>query len=389
MEVYVLDSLFRREHVVDKFESLIWTERMRDEGDFILSLHSTLETRSRIPVGVRLAMNESFRVMQVETAEDTTDEDGKKTITLKGRSLEAILRDRIAKANLTDLTTEPKWVITDEPAEIARKIFHDICVLGELDAGDVIPYVVEDNLLFPDDTLPEPAEIITAEIDLMSVYDAIKNLCDLYDMGFRLVRNHDLTQLCWDIYMGCDRTTQQTVLPAVIFSPDLDNLQNTTELTTNALYKNVAYVFSKEGFEVVYPLDVDPSVEGFERRAIFIKMDDIEVGDPDASDKMIQKGKEVLAQSRRFQGFDGEINQNSSWKYGTDYHLGDLVEVRNETGAANSMQVTEQIFVCDKEGERSYPTLTIRQYINPGSWASMPAEVDWDDMTTEEWDDMP
>lgn len=388
MEVYVLDALFRRALVIDKFESLIWAERMRAEGDFELILHSTHENRTRLPVGVRLAMNESKRVMTVETVEDTTDAEGKALLKIKGRSLEAILRDRIAKANLTDLITEPKWIITDEPAEIARKIFHDICVLGELDVGDIIPFILESSA-YPSDTIGEPTEIITVEIDLMTVYDAIKNIADLYDMGFRMVRIDDTSQLYWDVYMGSDRTSSQTSLPAVIFAPDLDNLQNTTELTTISLYKNVAYVFSKAGTEVVYPLDVDPSVEGFERRALFIKADDIEELDPDASDKMIQRGKEALAQSRRFQAFDGELNQNSSYKYEIDYYLGDLVELRSETGAANTMQVTEQIFVSDSEGERSYPTLSINTFITPGSWLAWDFNQEWDDLTTEEWEDLP
>lgn len=388
MEVYVLDALLRREYVIDKFESLIWSERMRAEGDFELVVHSTLTNKTRLPVGVRLAMNESKRVMIVETIEDTTDAEGKALITLTGRSIESILRDRIAKANLTDLTTEPKWVITDTPTEIARKIFHDICVLGELDVGDIIPFVVETSA-YPADTIGEPTETITVEIDLSTVYDAIKSLCDLYDMGFRMVRIDDSSQLYWDVYMGSDRTSSQSSLPAVIFAPDLDNLQNTTELTTISLYKNVAYVFSKAGYEVVYPLDVDPSIEGFERRALFIKADDIEVGDPDASDKMIQRGKEALSQSRRFQAFDGELNQNNVYKYEQDYYLGDLVERRSETGFADVMQVTEQIFVSDSEGERSYPTLSINTFITPGSWIAWDFNQVWDDLTTEEWADLP
>ena len=389
MEVYILDGLLRRETLIDKFESLIWTERMRAYGDFEMALHSTVENRTRFPVGTRLSMNESDRVMTVETIEDTTDSEGKLILKIKGRSLEAILLDRIAKSNLTDLTTEPKWVITDTPGDIARKIFHDICVLGLLDPGDVIPFIVE-GTIYPTNTIPEPTEIITAEIDLTTVYDAIKNLCDVYDMGFRFVRDLDTSQVYWDIYMGSDRTSQQITLPAVIFAPDLDNLQNTTEFTTTAFYKNVVYVFSPVGVEVVYPLDVNPLVEGFERRALFIKAEDITDTIPaDATAKMIQRGKEALAGARRFQAFDGELNRNSEYKYGIHYRLGDLIELRSETGAVTTMQVTEQIFVSDREGERSYPTLTIRSFITPGSWLIWAYQV-WEDLgVTEYWEDQP
>jgi hypothetical protein len=43
------------------------------------------------------------------------------------------------------------------------------------------------------------------------------------------------------------------------------------------------------------------------------------------------------------------------------------------------MRVTEQIFVHDKEGERAYPTLTLNQFINTGSWLSWETSKKWID----------
>ncbi len=391
MEVYILDSLFRREQVIDNFDSLIWTERLSAYGDFELIMHSTLENRTRFPAGIRLAMNESYRVMTVETVEDTTDAEGRMLLKLKGRSLEAILDDRVARAELSDLTTDPKWVITGLPKAIAEQIFHDICVTGVLDAGDIIPSVVE-GTIFPTDTIAEPSDSVTIEFDPTTVYQAIKNVCDLYDMGFRLVRDLDTSLLYFDIYTGSDRTSQQTTLPAVIFSPDLDNLQNTTELTTIAVYKNVAYVISPVGHEVVYPLDIDPTIAGLDRHVLLVKADDITDPDgPTASAKMIQKGLEELSKYRKFSAFDGEINQNSAYKYGIDYNVGDLIEMRNTDGVTNNMQVTEQIFVSDRDGERSYPTLSVNKFITPGSWSAWDYNQVWEDLdpSDETWSEQP
>lgn len=389
MEVYILDSLSRRETVVDRFESLIWTERFKRYGDFELILHSTLENRNRFPVGTRLIINESHRVMTVETVEDTTDTEGKATLTLKGRSLESILDNRLARGSMADLETEPKWVLTGVPAAVARKIFHDICVLGILDIADIIPYVVETSI-FPVDTIGEPTGSITYEVEPMTVYSALTNLCDLYDMGFRMVRNPVTLQVHFDIYMGSDRTTKQTVLPAVVFSTDLENLQNTTEFTTIAEYKNTAYVLTPVGTEIVYALDVDPSVTGFERKILIVKADDIKDEDPlIATAKMIQKGREELSKHRLYSGFDGELSSNSAYKYGVHYNLGDLVELRNNNGFATDMQVTEQIFVSDKEGDRKYPTLSINTFITPGSWLAWDFNQVWQDLLTEHWADLP
>lgn len=387
MEVYILDSLYRRIDVVDRFESLVWSERFSAYGDFELQVHSTLENRNRFSEGTRLAMNESYRVMTIETVKDYADSEGRQILEIKGRSLEAILEDRLARGSMTDLTTEPKWVLEGTPLEIATKIFHDICVTGILDPGDIIPMVVEGSI-FPDDTISPPIDEITYEIDPKSVYQAVKELCDLYLMGFRLVRNFDTSQLYFDVYTGSNRTANQSLLPAVIFSPGLDNLQNTSELTSIANYKNVAYVISPVGTEIVYAQDIDPSIEGFERRILMVKADDITDTDPlIATEKMIRRGYEELGKNRRVRAFDGEISQNSQYQYGRDYNLGDLIQLNNSSGVSNVMQVTEQIFVSDAQGDRSYPTLTINQLVTPGSWLSVPTDQVWIDLgETEYWE---
>lgn len=63
MEVYVLDSLLRRSEVIDRFESLIWTERWASWGDFELAIRSTYGSRGLLRKGTQLAMNQSDRVM--------------------------------------------------------------------------------------------------------------------------------------------------------------------------------------------------------------------------------------------------------------------------------------------------------------------------------------
>lgn len=393
MEAYILDSLFRRDQVVDRFESLIWTERFKEIGDFELKLHSTLENRSRFPAGTRLALNESHRVMTVETVEDTADSEGRRVLILKGRSLENILENRVARNSTEDLTVKPKWVLTGTPVAIAKKIFRDVCITGLCSTRDIISNVLEGPGVYSEDTIEEPSGIITAEIEPASVYSAIKQLADLYDFGFRLIRNYDTSQLYFDVYMGSDRTTAQSVLPSVVFSPNLDNLKNTTELTTMATYKNVACVLTPVGTAFVYPDDVDPElVTGFDRHVLWVKADDIIDSDPAiASAQIVQRGREELSKNRRLSAFDGEINQNNAYKYGRDYNLGDLIEWQNVDGFISQMRVTEQIFVSDKEGDRSYPTLSINKFITPGSWSAWEYLQEWEDLdpSPETWADQP
>jgi hypothetical protein len=396
MELYTLDPLLRREFVVDKFESLIWTERFQQFGDFQLDIVSSYKARSLLKTNTYLALNKSNYVMRIESVEDDVNEDGEKLLIVKGRSLEALLYDRVAylmNAATQTTTTNPgtgevttsdvKWTITGTPAAVCRKIFHDICVVGTLDLNDVIPFINEGTFM-PHDTIAEPTDSITVDISPTTVYDAIDQVAQVWDLGFRLLRQVDMSKLWFDIYVGSDRTTAQTVLPAVVFAPEMDNLQNTKELMSIESAKNVAYVYSPAGFQMVFAAGVDPDVEGFERHVLSVDASDITTDSTtDVVAALQQRGYEELAKNRAYQAFDGEISQNSQYVYGRDYNLGDMVETRNIDSVANNMRVTEQIFVEDKEGERSYPTLTLNTFINAGSWLSWTSNKTWFDFDTD------
>jgi hypothetical protein len=105
---------------------------------------------------------------------------------------------------------------------------------------------------------------------------------------------------------------------------------------------------------------------------------------------MIQRGVSELAKNRQTYGFDGQLSEISQYQYGVDYFLGDLVELRNVDGAVSNMLVTEQIFVSDKQGERSYPTLSVYQFVMPGTWFSEVPSQHWADLPdTDHWADNP
>ena len=370
MEVYILDDLLRRTAVIDQFNSMIWTERWRDKGDFELVVNSSPAMRSLLRTGQQLVITESDRVMEIEFVEDAHDDEGKKILKATGPSLERILENRVATDGMAGLGENSDWTIAGTPGDIARYIFDQICRVGILSVSDIIPFI-QPGSLYPPGSIDENATLFSADIPVSSVFSAIKELCEQYELGFRLVRNFDTSELYFDIYSGDNRTTQQSSIAPVIFSPGLENLKNTTEVNSITEYKNVAYVFGKNGSEIVYADNTTAETNGFDRRVMFVDAKDVEnVPGPTLTSILRNKGLDALAKQRPLTAFDGEITQNSQYKYGLHYRLGDLVEMRNSDGATNSMRVTEQIFVCDGEGDRSYPTLAVESYIMPGTWSS-------------------
>jgi hypothetical protein len=106
-------------------------------------------------------------------------------------------------------------------------------------------------------------------------------------------------------------------------------------------------------------------------------------------DGLTQLGKDELAKNRMFSALDGQLATMTAYRYEVDYYLGDLVELRDDDGTTSVMQVTEQIFIHDKEGERAYPTLSVNTFITPGSWSAWDFAAEWDDFDTEHWDELP
>lgn len=386
MDLYVLDSMLRRVEVFDLYKSLIWTERLSTIGDFELLIPVDDRALTWLTIGRRLAIRDSIRVMEIETVEKKNTDEGR-FLTITGRSLEKILEDRVARHAMIGTDTEPTWKISGTPGNIVREIFKKICIDGILSPMDKIPFM-QDGILFPPGTIDESKDDISVEIGPSNLYEIFKQILDPFNLGFRIIRNFDKSELYFEVYSGNNRTTNQRELPPVIFSPQLDNLSDVTELNSRALYKNVAYVFGKFGFEVVYSAEASSSTSGFDRRVVVVNASDItEPPGPNLTSLLAQKGREALSQSRPLFAFDGEVRFDSQFKYQTDYVLGDLLEVQNAEGASNWMRVTEQIFVSDKEGDRSYPTLALDLLIVPGTWDSYDRTEEWDE-SDEHWDDL-
>lgn len=387
LEFWKLDENIQKSQVIEGYKSFIWTERESGWGEFEIKTPSTQTTRSLLPPGSVIAQNNSTYMMVVETIEDATGDDGAANLDIKGRSLEAILDDRPAMSSdqVDDIVTNPKWVLTGTPGDIVRAIFQYICVDVTLDSGDEIPFYHSGTIL-PAGSIDEPSDVITVYLDPTTLYAAAKTICDTYALGFRFVRNGEQSQIYFEVYTGDDRTSSQTILPAVIFSPNLDNLTDVRRLTSNALHKNVAYVVGKDQVKIVFGVGEDTTAAGFDRRVLVVSASSIDassVSDVDAA--LSQAGLDALSQHQKIYQFDGQISETNSYVYGVDYKLGDLVEEQDATGFGNQMRVTEQIFVSDEQGDRSYPTLTLSSVIVPGTWIDVePPDVVWADVPSDQ-----
>ena len=457
MELYTLDGLLRRTEIVEGFESFIWTERYSDIGRLSIVTPSTQQFRNLLPNGTFLGLSESRRVMVVDTIEDK-ETDGVKKLYITAKELTNIFKDRLALTGTAG--TEPgHWKAVGEPSDIIRTLFDYTCRDGSLTLTDKLP-LMDPGSLYASGNLPEDTNVYSVERPYSDLFSAVKELADVWDLGFRLYKGDDNSKLYFDVYKGNDRTTNQSTLNPVIFSEDLDSLQEVSELTSVATSKNVAYVRNNYTAVTVYAIGASDTTSGFTKRTLYVDGTDIDYAprsntltsaqeiainkalglketltpERDALQKLLdkerftsgeaaliptftsaqvtatrltagektdidaaatastaleaaeltamqalmaQRGEEELAKNRSISAFDGQITQLSPYKYNRDYDMGDLVEMRNSSGLTNQMLVTEQIFVSDEEGERAYPTLTIKLFITPGSWLAWENTQTW------------
>lgn len=387
MEVYTLGPDNKLEEVVEHLESFIWTEKFQEYGNFEMTIQSTPGNRALYVPNRRIVQSNSTRIMRIEYVEDSV-KDGKRTLTIKGRSLESLLTERLARSSTT---THPyNWKTTRTPAAFMRNIYREMVFEGHRSVRDIYPDI-DPNEVPESGSIPEPSEAIQFEEPVQELYGLMTKLAKAYDLGFR-IDWHRSGYLMFRVYSGRDRSSLQTTNSPVLFSISLDNLTSSTHIIDSSNYRNHALVATPHGMLNVFAPNISASVSGVARRTMLVSGEALE-GTPTSVQIAAYHrkiGLEALSGARNIEAFDGEVTQFSEYQYGRDYSVGDVVELQSEMGHSTLMRVSEQIFTLDAEGYKSYPTLALYLYVQPGSWFDWDSNKKWDEMgATEYWKTMP
>ena len=349
MEVWILDTNFSSVSVLDTFESLIWTDRYREYGDFEIFAFPTSQLINDAKDDFYLYNPASEHTMIIEHHEVTTDiEEGPRFI-VTGRSLESLLTRRIVWNQTT---------ISGSLQNGIKKLITENFISPEVPERKIT------NFVFVDSTDPEITKLTheqqyTGDI----IYDVIVDLCNTYDIGFKITLNIDKKRFEFSLYKGKDRSYAQETNPYVIFSPNYENIINSDYTHSIKDYKNVTRI-GGEGVGIDRKMTAYGNASGLNRREIFTdardissKTDDGEVlSDQDYLNLLQQRGKENLSEYAVKEGFEGEVEASKMFIYGRDFFLGDCVQVQNEFGMSGTSLVSEIVFSQDKDGESVFPT---------------------------------
>lgn len=348
MDVYLVGKNFLEDpKLVQDFESLIWTERYQDAGNFELKVQeSAWYTKLREPK--YLISSTTQRMMMIETVGTPLQVNGKSIMNITGRGIENILQYRSAKHRATSFSSEPETV-NGTVADIARYLVQKYAIDPATAGGpNVIPGLTAVN-----DVAGLP--VITLNLDRADILSMVKEVCVASGLGFRITRNG--TGLRFSIYVGVNKA-DPLAENYTLYAADNDRLINTSMVESVANFKNNVRVLGKNTYVDVYSEGYDQTVSGLDRRTLVIDESEVDTGNI-AQDQVIlrQRGLAALnAPDHKYTKLvDGDIPQNVVAQL--QPQLGDIVQLKDKFGERNTCRVSELIWSTDGEGTKNTPTL--------------------------------
>lgn len=350
MEIYVLDKDFNTLSIIDEYISVLWIDRYNTPGEFELYLGADKVLLSYLVIGNYLTHKNSEHIMVIEGVRMETNIDDGDRFTITGRSVEAFLGRRIV------------WKQTD-----FNNVYLQTAVQRLLNENVISPALsirAIPNIIFQETT---DSRITSLKLDAQytgdNLLDVICEICDTNKLGFKMTLNSS-NKFVFTLYIGTDRSYDQTTETYVIFSPQFDNIINTNYYETDVNYKNVTLVAGEgEGLDrLTYTVG---NTSGLERRELFTDARDLSTKDDEGEDipiaeyneKLKQRGKEKLSETKKEKTFDGKVDPSQTFVYGEDFFIGDVIQIRNEYGLEGSARIVEYIMSENvEEGISYYPT---------------------------------
>lgn len=351
MDVRVLNTNFELVGIIDRYETFIWTERYSECGDFELHLLMDVRYLDLLRINYYLQINDSDRLMIIEKLEIHEHATGGDSLKVSGRSLEVLLDRRIIAKQIT---------FSGKIQNGIKKILKNNLISPSDDNRKIDNFIFEET----DDPLIDTFEI-DAQFDGETLYSTVKQICDLYEVGFKVRFTAD-KKFAFSIYDGVDRSYDQVINPRMIFSPEFDNIissdysADVSTLRTNAIVAGEGEGSNRERVTVSA---YDPEVTGILRRETYVdagsvssKTDDGDLTAEQYRQLLAQKGMEELTKNIVTESFDCETVAVGQYVYRRDYNVGDVVQVETKYGILRKMRIVEVIRAQSETGYSVYPT---------------------------------
>lgn len=335
MELYVLNKSLNTIGVIDVFSSVIWTKRYYNCGDF--ELYIPVGHLDVLTVGNYIHRLDNDRIMVIENIQISTDSENGNFLTVSGRTVECLLSRRIV------------WNQTTFSGTVENLIYKLIRenAIEPTDSNRKIP-------LLSIGTSQGFTETIDKQITGTNLLDAIVDLCTTYQYGFKITLENG--KFVFSLYKGNESS-------GVVFSPEFDNLINTTYKRDVSNFANVALV-AGEGEGAARKNYSVGNASGLDRSEIYVDARDLSTNTnqtitaEEYNAILAARGEEKLAEHVVTEGFEGNVEPSRTYTYKSDWDIGDVVTVVNEYGMTANPRIIEIIESEDENGTAIVPTFT-------------------------------
>lgn len=349
MEIYVLSGPSTVEGMVEVYLSVIWTLQFFGPGDFELRLPGTSGNVQLLKKGRMLVRAPDIiadgvykNVMLIENIEIVYDAESGYVMTVSGGSIKRLLYRRIVWAQ-TNLT-------------------------GTVETG--IRQVITENVISPsnaDRTMTgftlaaSHGYLDTFEVQLFgeNIGEWMEEACQTYGYGWDVFISAG--NFVFDLVRGTDRTYDQADVVPVVFSPQYDNLVESSYRYETAEYSNAALI-GGEGEGTSQRTASIGTATGYDRYESYIDGDSVssngEIITVEQYTAMLEAyGREQLSQTAFTEQIEGETISDGMYVFNADYFLGDLVQIDTGFVSAKS-RIVEMIYAEDEKGSTLLPTFS-------------------------------
>lgn len=387
MLYYLLDQDFQIVDGVELFQSMIWTEKYYDIGDFELYLPATDENVNLYTeaaekhyyliryADTRRSSLKSIPAMMVEKVKTDINVKNGKFIIVTGSQLKKVLYRRTAiqtRELAGNIQTELRNLVTADaiaPTNTDR-------VIPRLTLGDVNPELTGSDM------------VINYKLKGEYLSTIISTACKEKKLGWDVTIDITNRECNFVLYSGKNRTQSQSGDKSRWNSPVTFSIKNQNLIKTNyevdyENYRNVAVVKSEyeqynktakrtdtidASFEV-RPYKLDRNPVGYDRYEIFIDQgvetiqnENSEVDVLALSAKNTDKARSELDKYSRTIQVSAEVDNGVNFSYGEDYFLGDLVSIQNEFAQNMEGRVTSVTTTLSYNKNQTIPSFTIENY---------------------------
>jgi len=343
MIIYKLNSTtYSRSAFLTEYDSIIWTDRYSGFSEFEIKTYNTQDAREFFAPGSILSHEKSDQVMISESCNTAADENDRDVLTAKGISIEGFLKYRVLPVD----DFEKGWRYRSRASDAMARMMREAVEPGSVRyANDAIPdSLVRVASIAGGDT----SDVVWRSLPPQSVYDAVSDLGEFYNLAFRCRLADNSPRLRWEVYRGAETN--------VVFNPSYGNVSQVEHVNSEEDWYNVASLWTKGMTSPMFVFGAG-SGTGYRRRVLNVDVSDIDAskttGD-ELSEVLLSRGQEELAKYKKSVLVDGLLTDDSIYKYLTDYSLGDIVTFQDRNTTTRK-RVVEYIWASDAEGDRSYP----------------------------------